>query len=245
MPDRGFGRRHAPDPRDARYPMRLLLDPLRDQFFPRGLPAGTRHYRQGPVLDQGPTGTCVAHAWAGWLYGAPLMTKPASVPTPYNLYRAIVAIDEWDDNDFEATAPDNQLQSGTSVRAGVQLLRSRGHVQNFLWAETTEDVRAWHLAGLGGVVLGTWWTEGMLDPDRDGVLHYTGDAVGGHAYKTSGWTDTLKYKGRTQRAARILNSWGDTWGENGRAWILEEDLARLIADQGECCAATEQRVAPL
>jgi len=245
--DRGFGRRFIPDARDAEFSVRRRLDPLRAEFFPKGLPPGTRHYRQQAPLDQGNTGTCVAHAWAGWAYGAPLMTKRTALPTPYNLYREIVAIDEWDDNDHEATAPDDELQSGTSVRAGVQVLRKRGHVANFLWATDVEDVRAWHLAGFGGMVLGTWWTTGMDRPDADGVMHYTGSQLGGHAYKTAGWTDTLRVRSSTlriRRAARVLNSWGPSWCQGGRAWVLDEDLQKLIDDQGECCAAVEQPVAP-
>lgn len=247
MAQGGLGRRPAPDPRDRRYPMRLMLDPLREKFFPRGLPSGTRHYRQGPVLDQGKTGTCVAHAWAGWSYGAPLMTKPHELPTPYHLYREIVKVDEWTDNDHEATAPDQYLQSGTSVRAGVKVLQDRGHVQNYLWATDVEDIRAWHLSGLGGVVLGTNWTVGLDEPDAEGVIMYSGHVLGGHAYKTTGWTDALKLRSttlRTHRAVRILNSWGRGWAQNGRAWILEGDLQKLLADEGECCAAVERRVLP-
>lgn len=248
--DYGLGRRPAPDARDARYPMRALLDPLLDRYFPKGLPPGTRHYRQGAVLDQKQTGTCVAHAWAGWAYGAPLMTKPASMPTPYDLYRQIVLLDEWDDNDNEATAPDTGLQAGTSVRAGVKALQQRGQVQSYVWATTVEDVRAWHLAGFGGVVLGTYWTEEMFDPDGDGFLNYTGyrNAVGGHAYKTTGWSDTVKVRSstlRTRRAARMLNSWGPGWGNKGRAWIAEDVLQHLLDDAGECCAATEQKIVPV
>lgn len=247
MPDfsQSLGRRHTPDDRDARYPIRLLLDPLRDQFFPTGIPQGTRHYRQGPVLDQGQTGTCVAHGWCGWAYGAPLMSKRTDLPLPYDLYRLIVKDDEYPDNDNEVNAPDDQLQAGTSVRAGVQELRKLGHVKNFLWAKTTEEVRAWTLAGLGGVVLGINWTEDMFTPDAQGIIRYTGAVAGGHCIKTTGWTDTLKVNGRTQRAARALNSWGRSWGQSGRMWILEEDLQRLLDDDGECCAATEQKVTPI
>ena len=250
MPDPieyGLGRRPAPDERDRRFGANLVLDPLLDQFFPRGLPEGTRHYRQGPVLDQGSTGTCVGHAWCGWAYGAPLMTKPAQIDSPFNLYRQMVAIDEWADNDHEATAPDSGLQSGTSVRAGVRVLQRQGRVKSYVWMTKVEQVRAWHLAGLGGVVLGTDWTHTMFYPDGDGVIRYQNRVVGGHAYKTTGWTDTLKVRFstlRTLRAARILNSWGRGWGQNGRAWLPEDDLQRLIDAQGECCAATEQLVQP-
>ena len=236
-----LGRRHAPDDRDKRYPMRLMLDRV-SEFFPRGLPPGTRHYRQGPVLDQGNTGTCVAHGWAGWSYGAPIMTKPSAFPKPYDLYREIVKVDEYDDNDFEATAPDDQLQLGTSVRGGAKVLQSQGHVANYLWAESVEDVRAWHLAGFGGVVLGLNWTKDMFEPDVHGVIHYTGPVAGGHCIKTTGWKDDFHYNGRIVPAVRILNSWGTSWGDGGRAWILADDFAKLLADDGEACAAVEQKV---
>lgn len=236
------GRRVAIDERDKQYGMRRQLDPLREQFFPRGFPSGTRHYRQGPVLDQGKTGTCVAHGWSAWAYGAPLMTSVSSLPTPYELYRKIVLVDPWADNDFEATVSDDQLQAGSSVRAGVQVYRAMGIVKNFLWAQSVEDIRAWHLAGLGGVVLGVNWTANMMKPDVSQVIHYTGDIEGGHCIKTTGWTDTFLYNGQPQSAVRIINSWGRVWGELGRAWILSSDLEKMLTDGGEFCAATEQKV---
>ena len=223
--------------------MRRMLDPLRAQFFPQGLPVGTRHYLQGPVLDQGSTGTCVAHGWAGWSYGAPLMTKPTAFPKPFDLYRSIVKVDEWEDNDHEASAADNDLQLGTSVRAGAKVLQARGHIQQYLWAESVEDVRSWHLANFGGVVLGVNWTSAMFKTDADGFIRYTGSLEGGHCIKTTGWSDDKKASFSPSRGAvRILNSWGRTWGESGRAWITRDDLERLIADQGEACAAIERKL---
>jgi hypothetical protein len=235
-----FGRRHAPDERDRNYPMRLLLDPLRDRFFPKGLPPGTRHYRTGLTLDQGPTGTCVEHGWRHKMGAAPIMQL---VPLPqYALYRLIVAADEWRDNDYEATAPDDQLQSGTSVRAGAKVLQSMGYIANYLWAQSVEDIRAWHLAGFGGTVMGTTWTTDMMAVDSQGFVSVTGRNEGGHCYTSHGWNDRVKHKGRTVRALRCQNSWGREFGENGFFWIEEDDLARLMADQGEACAAVETKV---
>ncbi len=230
----GFGRVYKPDDRDRRYPMRLALGPLRDNFFPAGLPAGTRHYRSGIIYDQGSTGTCVGHGWRGWLNNAPLMTK--SGPTPFELYRKFVAIDEFPENDSEATAPDASLQSGTSVRAGAEWLRGQGHIKNYLWAESWEDVRSWHLAGFGTCVLGIWWREGMLDTDKAGFIHYVngGGYVGGHCVVTTGWNDE-------RNAVRIQNSWGYNWGDGGRCWLSAEDLQRSLEDEGEACAAIESK----
>lgn len=242
MSEPAFGRRPAPDSRDKPFRFGLMLDPLREQFFPKGLPEGARHYRPGPVLDQLSTGTCVAHAWTSRFNGAPTMQK---LPFgPYDLYRKIVLNDEFTDNDFEATASDDQLQSGTSVRGGAKTGQALGYVKNYLWTTDVEDVRAWHLAGFGTVVLGTWWKTDMLDADSHGIVHVSGLNEGGHSYVTTGWNDRLRYNGRYVRACRCQNSWGSGWGQKGRFWILADDLQKLISDDGECCAPTEQRVTP-
>jgi hypothetical protein len=129
-----FGRREAVDARDKAFPMRLRLDPLRDQFFPKGIPPGTRHYFSGPILHQGATGTCVAHGWAAKVRAAPIM-QPMTL-TPYAFYRQIVAVDEFTDNDHEVTGPDANLQSGTTVRAGAKTLVTLGYASSYLWAES-------------------------------------------------------------------------------------------------------------
>lgn len=227
--EHGLGRRHAPDARDERFPMRLVLPPFQ-------LAPGTRHYPPGPVLDQGNTGTCVGHAWRGWLNGAPLMTT--SGPGAMDIYRACVQIDEWADNDFEATAPESALQSGTSVRAGVKALQAKGHIASYVWAKTVEEVRAFLLSGRGTVVFGTDWYWGMFDPDKEGFVHLKGGLAGGHAYKATGWSDT-------KDAVRCQNSWGRTWGQGGRFWLKRADLQTLLDAAGECCAAVEQKVTPL
>jgi hypothetical protein len=158
MPEeRGMGLRVSPDSRDNQYPVRLLLDPLIEKFFPRGLPGPYQHYNTGPVLNQGATGTCVGHGWTARMHDAPIMQKPTL--SPFDLYRLFVKEDEWDDNDWEAnTTNDSQLQSGTSVRAGAQVLRKLGLIKNFLWAREVEDLRAAHLAKFGGFVIGGPWT---------------------------------------------------------------------------------------
>jgi hypothetical protein len=238
-----FGRREAPDVRDRAFPMRLRLDLLRAMFFPQGLPVGSRQYPPGPILDQLSTGTCVGHGWTSRANGAPIMQK---VPfTPYALYRRMVAIDEWTDNDHEALAADDQLQSGTSVRAGAKVLQALGFIANYLWAESVSDVRGWHLAGYGSVVLGVNWTSHMMQTDSQGFVSYTGSSVGGHCVVTTGWNDRVRHNGRIVPAVRCQNSWGRSWGQNGRFWIEESDLIKLLQDQGEACAPTEVKVQPL
>jgi C1A family cysteine protease len=239
----GFGRTPAPDPKDKQYPMRMLLDPLREAAFPRGIPPGTRHYWSGPILNQGNTGTCVAHGWTAKVNAAPIMQRmPMS---PYDFYRRIVKIDEWSENDHEATAPDSALQSGTSVRAGAKILTELGLAKSYVWAESAEDVRAWILGGFGGVVIGIWWKTNMMKPDSDGFIHYTGESEGGHCVYLNGWNDSVERIAKPNiAAARGPNSWGSNWGQKGRFWFPMDELDQAIKDDGEACALVEIKVHP-
>jgi hypothetical protein len=240
--EKNFGRRFAPDVRDLNFPMRLMLDPARAQFFPRGIPPGTRHYWSGPILDQGATGTCVAHGWTAKINAAPIMQKMPI--TPFVFYRRIIGKDEWPDNDHEATAPDSGLQSGTSVRAGADTLIEMGLAKSYLWAESAEDVRAWILSGFGGVTIGIWWKEDMMDADSKHFIRYTGQNQGGHCVYLNGWNDNVPYNGGVIAAARVQQSWGPEWGDGGRCWFPMPDLDNALKDNGEGAALTEIKVMP-
>lgn len=195
-----------------------------------------RYYKTGPSLpmNQGSTGTCVAHAWRGFLMAAPMMTRDA--PDPYEMYRKIILLDEWTDNDHEATAQNiSALQSGTSVRAGVKLLQDSGHIESYVWAASAEDCARWILTR-STVVMGTDWTSGLDHPDpRTGRVQVTGPVLGGHAWLLTGYN-------RLTGLFRAMNSWGPTWGLKGQFYISYDDLDLLIRREGEACAAVEQRV---
>ena len=230
MPENKFGRRQSFDPRDRRFMMREVVPDL-SSFRP------WRYYDMPfPLpLDQGRTGTCVAHAWVGFLRGAPIETSNA--PSPFTLYREFVLVDEWTDNDAEANAPmDSLLQSGTSVRAGAKVLQHRGHIAHYVWAASAQDCALFLLSGKGTVVMGTDWYEGMEIPDpSNGLVRLTGRILGGHSWLLIGYN-------RLTRRFRALNSWSRAWGINGRFSITHEDLDRLIGDAGEACSAVEQLV---
>jgi len=228
--DRGFGRLPAPDARDRQYPMRAALRPV-------ALPA-QRYYATGPQLplDQGQTGTCVAHAWTGFLLAAPMMDK--SVPSAFDTYRGLVLEDEFPENDVEALLPNAQLQYGSSVRGGAKYFQSQGRLKSYVWASGVEDMRRWLLGGFGTVVLGTEWHWNMSELDRAYRAHLGGGIAGGHAYLCIGYSTPKKM-------FRCLNSWGPTFGAHGRFWIHQDDMAILLAAQGEAAAAVEQAIPPV
>lgn len=222
-PPRGLGRLNSADPRDANYPLRQLLRPAAPTWnyaywaFPYRTP-----------LDQGNTGTCVGHGWKHNLMSAPGRAITATVePTALTIYRECCHNDEWPGNDNE------DLQFGTSVRAGAIALQKRGLITNYYWSTSLNDAVD-YLLTKGPLVIGVNWYDSMFDPDSKGFLNIEPNSfvAGGHCLLAIGVN-------RAQRRIRLLNSWGPGWGANGRAWISFETFERLMSEDGEICAASE------
>lgn len=220
-----FGRLYAPDARDFEHLMAAapLLSQLR--FW--------RHWKVGPVTDQGSKPHCVGHAWAQFLHSAPIMTRQRALPSPDHIYFEAQKNDEWPGENY----------AGTSVRGGARVLLASGVIREYVWADNISKLK-WHLLTRGPVVAGTEWWGGMSSPRwvdnkkkrgprDDAYLEPTGHYQGGHAYLIVGYS-------LVRNAYRIMNSWGTGWGEGGRAWIDADVLNHLIfAQNGEACSALE------
>ena len=221
-----FGRRLSKDENDLKFMMtRKLGKP--------GLPLPTR--KTWPIkaaaLDQGNTGTCVAHAWCNFLRAAPIQTNKGIDELRWVIYDKAILLDEWTDNDLDV-----DRQMGTSVRAGADAVMGMNRLKSYLWAFSLRPAIEWVLTE-GPVVLGTNWYSSMMDPNPKGFIEIKQDAyvVGGHAYLWRG-VDTKT------GMARISNSWGDEWGKSGEAFVSLRDMERLIHEDGECCTAIEQKL---
>ena len=219
----GLGRIHIPDARDKRFPMRA--------------PRTQRTWRYwtvpGEVNDQGNTSHCVGHSCEAWLRAYPIVNAYPDRLDPADIYHAAQKVDQWPGEAYE----------GTSVRAGMDTLRSWGFVERYTWAWDVGTIAA-HLLEVGPVVVGTTWTYGMFTPDRWGYIHPDGGSAGGHAYLLVGCNRKRKNPDGTRGAFRLQNSWGN-WGDPrpnsapGRAWISFADMQTLMDDYGEACAAVE------
>lgn len=176
-------------------------------------------------LDQGQQGACTGF---GLEHVRALSPYPqhTSDEMAQALYQEARRQDEWDGEDYE----------GSSVNGAMRAARLLGTISSWRWAKTTQEARhglSFHGAG----EVGTWWWSGMWDADEIGFIHPTGSREGGHAYAIGGF----KTYPTGRRAYRIDNSWGKSWGHNGSAWIWEEDLASLLADDGELAFPTKVR----
>lgn len=224
-----LGRRLSIDARDQQFLLRRKLAPA-GTVMPtiRTWAIGTKS------LNQGNTGSCVGHAWRNFLRSAPIKIGPSA----WDIYRGCVQIDQWADNDDEATLSDGDpgLDTGTSVRAGAQVVTNAGLLKSYLWAFELQPVVEWVLTQ-GPIVLGVNWYSSMFRTDKEGIIKITSSATleGGHAILCCGMD--------TRRALALLeNSWGDEWGKNGTCYLPLMDLERLIREQGEACAAVKWKV---
>lgn len=216
----GFGRLIAPDKRDKQYPMRSLIRRV-------ALPASKMWTsRKAFVLDQGQTSACVGFSWAGFLEAAPWLHQLTN-EDGQRFYRLAQENDEWPGADYD----------GSSVRGGAKALASLGLIDGaYVWAQKEQDV--WDfIRSKGPVTVGTTWLTGMLKPDAKGYLKLTGGEEGGHAWLILGAS-------ASRSAYRMQNSWSESWGEAGRAWIRREDFKALLENLGgEACSATEVKKA--
>lgn len=219
----GLGRKPSPpDPRDHRFLMRAVT--------PTPSAKSRTWYSKG-VLDQDGTSQCVAYSGVKYLTTAPIMNKPKEPPSM--IYGECLKVDEWPGEDWDG---------GTSVRALFKVLRSLGYVSEYRWAFDCETVVD-HVLTTGPVVMGTSWFRNMFMPHVEtGYLECTGANEGGHAWLIIGANRNRRNPDGSKGAVRMLNSWGEGWGQKGRAWITFNDLDKLIKDEGEACVATELKI---
>lgn len=217
--DRRLGRVRQHDPNNMRFLIRArsTLDlslPERDYTWSVG---AQRLSERQLVLDQGHEGACVGFSLATEAAARPVIVKGITNQVARHWYWRAQEADPWDGGAWPGALP---FYEGTSVLAGAQVLKSMGHYLAYLWAGSEREI-AMTLGYLGPVVLGINWYDSMYMPGRNGVLRLAGRVVGGHAICVIGLD--------TDRDAYLLqNTWGDSWGERGRAWLLRKDLERLV-----------------
>lgn len=186
----------------------------------------SRDWPIASIADQGNTGHCVGAAWKN---------NGVSEPQP----------DAWKDDMIgklyyrakEYDGEPNQ-ENGSTTQSGVRAFMDFTKIENniYAWAQSEPEVRVW-VVGKAPVIMGSWWTYDMLTPDRNGLVHPTGGRAGGHEWMVSGFNaETNLY--------HCTNSWGTGWGVNGQFYITPEDLASLLADDGDACTCVEMVVEP-
>ena len=221
MTDHGLGRRPLPEGETKhleKYPLRMPTTVTQvEQFLP--LP-----YSYRPKYDQGSEGACVGFAlsWAMSILNRRFYSA-------MDLYRQAQRQDEWPGESY----------SGTSVRAGCDVLRERGHkllhrhnhvhdwdpahgIQRNEWASSVDDIRTCIANGVP-VVLGIDWMSNFNRPILKGREYWIGEGdlgqvLGGHAICAYAASDR-------RQAIKLVNSWGTDYPY---VWLPYDTLQRLL-----------------
>jgi hypothetical protein len=195
--------------------------PIRSTFT-LGTKPRSYTWRCSEVLDQGREGACVGFSMTHELIARPVAVKTVGAADAREIYHEAQKIDPWDGGAYPGASP---FYEGTSVLAGVKILKKRGYIGGYRWCFGLDDlVKA--VGYKGPAVLGIAWYEGMFQPWSCGHIHVTGEKVGGHAILCVG----VNVKRRT---FTLHNSWGPGWGDGGRCLITWDDMDRLLHEQGE------------
>lgn len=231
---KGLGMRHSVDMRRALYRMK---DYLKDRTAGTALP-DTLTLERGETLDQGDTGTCVAHARAEWYNCKPRGYKNqiTDSETIFRWYDEIIVRDEFDDNDID---PDRQL--GTSTQAGCQYMVELGYAQGFVWASTLEEMSAFIRSGEGGIIIGSTWLESMFETTAENFIKVdmTSGSAGGHDWFIYGVEEL-----RSHRVWVAQQSWGNSFADAGTMYFWDQGLEKLRARGMEAAAMVQTGVVP-
>ena len=174
-----------------------------------------------PVLDQGQLGSCTGNGLTQCLntdFFAP--SRPGRYLDEHDaimLYSKATHLDSFPGS----YPPDDTGSSGNAVcKAGRALGYLSGWRWTFSWASFLSAIQTQPL------IVGTAFYAGMENPDHYGFVRPTGGVVGGHEYLCLGvdfGSNSLTF----------LNSWGASWGLNGRFHMTFSDYKRLLADHGD------------
>lgn len=221
--DPRLGRHVHHDSRSKAYPHPTVDDPT--------TLTSVRHERNIPILDQGQVGSCTGNAATGcmgtaefWFAGqADLSDVDAQIDERY----ALGVYSDAETIDGDGPYPPNDYGStGLSV---AKVLKNRGLISGYTHAF---DLNA-ALNALANqpVIIGIPWHADMFNPASDGRLSIGGPVEGGHEIVL----DELDVE---NERVWLSNSWGESWGVEGRAYLAWKDFGALLADDGDCTVFT-------
>lgn len=221
------------DERNRNFPIRALLEAA---SIAEGKHATFRSYTWSvPIsLDQGSEGACVGFGWSHELAARPVKVPLITNDLARQIYWEAQETDEWAGGSYPGAVP---IYEGTSVLAGAKVVKTRGYISEYRWAFGLNDLRL-TLGYAGPAVLGLNWREGMMRPEGDGRIVPSGSIIGGHCILAYAVSERL-------RTVRLWNSWGaDWWAGGSSCYVTFDDLATLLADEGEACVPLGRKFVP-
>ena len=122
------------------------------------------------------------------------------------------------------------MENGSNIRSVAKVLRNVGRIDGYAFAPNVDSIKWWVL-NKGPLIVGTIWMTSMFEPDENGIIQISGSVIGGHAYLIDEY--------RKDGYFGFQNSWGDFWGEFGRAYISVENFGKIFRYGGEALTSVE------
>ena len=209
------------DPRNRQFRALAEAAPL--------LPERDRRWVSPPVFDQGQTSSCAFQSAIGVLSTTPnrVAFKPFKDRYDDEAEREAGYLRAQLLDPFPGQEPESQ---GTSTDAPFQVLRQEGIISGWKWLFGFDEMKQFVMYN-GPVSVGTNWYQSMFTPDSRGFLSIDGQVAGGHCWRVVGYSTY-------QKAFRMVNSWGRSWGDFGRGWVKDDVMRRLLEEQGEVVTPT-------
>jgi len=218
-----FGRHVEHDPRSLQFAHGVL---------PKTAIKSVDWTRRAPIFDQGNLGSCTGNAATGLLgtdsaarTGLTSVTLDGhTLPVDEDLAVQVYKLATRLDSIKGAYPPDD---TGSSGLGAAKALKKLGLATGYSHAFSLDALKS--ALQTGPVMVGTVWLNSMFDVHpRTGYVFVdrkSGEA-GGHEYVLSSY-DAFAL------AFRIDNSWSESWGVRGSAWITEADMQWLLSQQGD------------
>jgi hypothetical protein len=215
---RGLGRLVEHDERSRRYAFDATNVTL----------VSIQHQRHIPVLNQGDLGSCTGNAMTGLLGTEPFFaTLPAGTlsdsdasgdeKVAIELYSEATSLDSYPGN-YPPT------DTGSSGIAVAKAAKGKGWINGYQHSFDLQTALA--ALAVTPVIIGIHWYQGFDTPKSDGELTIAGSVRGGHEIVL----DQLDVE---NKRVWLTNSWGTSFGVNGRAFFSWDTFQTLLSDQGD------------
>lgn len=217
VPGRRLGRHLDHDPLSRGY----------EAVIARRRLVSRRWANRSGVLDQGDLGSCVGNTFAAWLahdnalrQGRPDVTEQLAV----QVYERATHRDRIKG----VYPPEDTGSTGLGgAKALIDLSLAKGPYRHTF----SLGGALLALSGTGPLCVGIDWPEGMDEPDKAGQVRWAGKVRGGHEQL---WDEVDVERSRVW----FVNSWGPSYGLDGRAWLSFEDFGKALAARGDVVVLT-------
>jgi len=199
----------------------VLHDPRSRNFQAERAPAITSvtHQASGLPLNQGQIGSCTANALCGALDSAPDFNGG----TPLNENNAVALYEKETALEGKPFPPNDPGGTGLMV---CKAAKDMGLISSYSHAFGVEH--ALQALVLRPVITGINWYTSFDTPDANGLVAIAPGATvrGGHEIVADGID-------ADNQLVWLWNSWGTTWGQQGRFCMAFDTWDQLLQEQGD------------